>query len=613
MISCCKVYLNPVVGIPKSMIRAVLFLVWTATSFHSIASFCIPHKTVVPSTTISSPSLPSSSVVSTLPNSLLHYRTEATTSSTSLSASSNNNNKKSNAEDEKARLEVWTNRRRLIRSTLRSAERLRNFRLDQVGDADDNTTEDAGKSALTATAFVVAGGAVLLRVGGRAALVSSLGLDFAKESPELQGQMDTVLQYLTNDVGLGGEVLLFVALWTLVKVFLFDAGGIVLALSAGILFGGVLQGALMSAAAATVGSTVAFLLAKLDSPVRNKALELLDEYPSLRGIEKVVARDGIKAVLTLRLAPVLPIPIGAYNYVYGVTNVPILDFMTGIFLGSFKPYLLDSYLGIFGKNLIEGTTSQSDTEDSILLVALGISVLIGVFASQLATETWEQVRLEMEQEQREKTPDGPDDDDDRVSRSLFGLDLPQWTIRVQLSLRAAERRMEEAIQTETVAQVWNFTNTKDIPDHLDPAQAVDSPEVLGQGKEFEFVNALTDGLVLSPVLFKAFLEFADPAYDLSKLDEKTTTTPEDSLASRSTVSSSGSSTTSNEPLDGSLPTGFTNGETALVQDIPTFAATQNDNSSLDDYLFETLDMIRKTLEKKIEDIELAEQNDSEEK
>lgn len=55
----------------------------------------------------------------------------------------------------------------------------------------------------------------------------------------------------------------------------------------------------------------------------------------------MVAKDGLKAILTLRLAPVLPIPIGLYNYVYGVTNVPYLDFAGGIFLGSLKPYLLD--------------------------------------------------------------------------------------------------------------------------------------------------------------------------------------------------------------------------------------------------------------------------------
>lgn len=250
-------------------------------------------------------------------------------------------------------------------------------------DEDGNPVKSDSKAAVTLTAFVVAAGAVVLRVGGRAALISGLGLDFATENPELKTQMEGILDY-SDSLDPIAKGALFIAAWTAVKVSCIDAGGVVLALSAGILFGGVLQGAVFSAFAATVGSSVAFALAKMDTPVRKKALEVVEEYPSLRGIEKVVARDGLKAILTLRLAPVLPIPIGMYNYVYGVTNVPYLEFAGGIFLGSLKPYLLDSYLGYFGKTIVDGTVADaSGTQDVILLVALGVSVLIGVFASQV--------------------------------------------------------------------------------------------------------------------------------------------------------------------------------------------------------------------------------------
>jgi len=250
--------------------------------------------------------------------------------------------------EEEARLKVLESRRYQIRSMLKSAESLRNFRLDNdiVPELDPETgkpIKSDGKSALTLTAFVVAFGAVVLRVGGRAALVSGLGLNFAQDNPELKDSIDMVLSNAA-ELSLPVEAALFILGWTFVKVFCFDAGGIVLAFSAGVLFGGVLQGAVMSAFGATVGSSAAFFLAKVDSPVRKKALELLDEYPSLRGIERVVADDGLKAILTLRLAPVLPIPIGFYNYIYGVTSVPFFDFAGGIFLGSLKPYLLDSYL-----------------------------------------------------------------------------------------------------------------------------------------------------------------------------------------------------------------------------------------------------------------------------
>jgi len=278
--------------------------------------------------------------------------------------------------EEEVRLKVLEARRKQIRSTLKAAEKIRNLRIQNGWvpelDEDGKPIKSDGKVAVSLTAFVVAAGAIVLRVGGRAALVSTLGLDFVSDNPELKANLDKILDASDNMDPLT-KLALFTAGWTAVKVLCFDAGGVALALSAGILFGGVFQGAVVSAASATFGSAVAFSLAKLDTPVRKKALELLDEYPSLRGIEKVVARDGLKAILTLRLAPVLPIPIGMYNYVYGVTSVPPAAFAGGIFLGSLKPYLLDSYLGYFGKQVVEGTES-SGYEDIILLVALGVSV-----------------------------------------------------------------------------------------------------------------------------------------------------------------------------------------------------------------------------------------------
>jgi len=428
--------------------------------------------------------------------------------------------------EEEARLRVLESRRYQIRSMLRSAESLRNFRIAKgwVPEIDPETNKPVksdGKSALTLTAFVVAFGAVVLRVGGRAALVSGLGLNFAQDNPELKDSIDAVL---TNAAGLSlpVEAALFVLGWTLVKVLCFDAGGIVLAFSSGVLFGGVLQGAVMSAFAATVGSSAAFFLAKVDSPVRNKALELLDEYPSLRGIERVVAEDGLKAVLTLRLAPVLPIPIGFYNYVYGVTSVPYFDFAGGIFLGSLKPYLLDAYLGVFSMSIVDGSINESGgLQDIILLVALGVSVLIGVFASQLAGETFESITEEIEKEQREKADEEGSPVDDGITREIMGMKIPQWLVGFQLKLQEADERIDEFIKIEHQAGVWNYTK-KDggAPRDLDPAYYADSPEVLNKNKGFDFGGSICDGLVLSPALFKSYLKYADPLWTEQDLKEE---------------------------------------------------------------------------------------------
>jgi uncharacterized membrane protein YdjX (TVP38/TMEM64 family) len=380
-------------------------------------------------------------------------------------------------------------------------------------DEDGKPLQSDGKLAISLTAFVVAGGAVALRVGGRAALVSAVGLDFVTDNPDIKQNLDQILTYADNmDPLTKGAA--FVAAWCAVKVFCVDFAGVALALSSGILFGGVLQGAVASAGAATIGSCVAFSLAKLDTPVRKKALEILEEYPSLRGIEKVVARDGLKAILTLRLAPVLPIPIGMYNYIYGVTAVSVLDFAGGIFLGSMKPYLLDSYLGFFGKSVIDGSISaETSWQDVILLAALALSVLVGVFASQLAAETWESVLEEVEAEKALKEVPGPEKkDDDAVIREIVGLQLPQWLVGFQLALQQGSIRMNEMILDEYEAKVWNYTKEETIPSDIDPALAATSPEVYGAKMGIDYVGGLCDGLVMSPNLFSAFLKYSDPLY-----------------------------------------------------------------------------------------------------
>lgn len=439
-----------------------------------------------------------------------------------LHAMSEDEERELQAVQEESRLRVLADRRKTIRGVLKAAESTKNYRTNNgmVTEIDPTTGKpiksEGTSNALSLTAFVVAGGAVLLRFGGRAALVSALGLDFATENPQLKDGLDAVLGY-GNSVGVGGELALFVLAWTAVKVFCFDAGGVVLALASGILFGGVIEGAVVSSFGATVGSSVAFALAKLDTPVRKKALEVVEQYPSLRGIEKVVARDGLKAILTLRLAPVLPIPIGLYNYVYGVTNVPYWQFAGGIFMGSLKPYLLDSYLGVFGKQIVDGEANGGGMEDILLLIALGASVLIGIFASQLANETWESINEEIDIEKKEKA--SALGKKTEPMREVMGMGLPQFIIGMQYAFIAADERVNDMIVDEYRAKVWNYTIEEVVVELssngdmiIDPAAQPGSPEVCQADTGFDFGASVCEGLVLSPALFGAYMRYSDPLY-----------------------------------------------------------------------------------------------------
>ena len=277
----------------------------------------------------------------------------------------------------------------------------------------------------------------------------------------------------------------------------------------------------------------------------------MEENPSLRGIEKVVAEEGLKAVLTLRLSPILPIPLGMYNYVYGVSNVKFTDFAGGIFLGSLKPYFLDSYLGYFGKSLIDGTANDGGMQDYILIGVLGVSVLIGVFASQLAAETWDAIQQE---EAAQKKIEGGDesekDKDDGITKEVFGVELPQWLVGFQYALQDADKRMNELVLKEFDAKVWNCTegstmfgydpSKNDLPDNKNPA-LIDptSPELTEKYEGVDFGATSCDGLVLSPVLFSYYFKFADPLFDeaefLKERDEEDAIKPMASEASATTV------------------------------------------------------------------------------
>lgn len=321
------------------------------------------------------------------------------------------------------------------------------------------------------------------------------------------------------------KLITFIFSWIIVKVSCIDAGGVILALSSGIIFDGIIQGAIISSFSATIGSYVAFTLAKLNTPIRTKALELLDEYPSLRGIDKVVSKDGLKAVLTLRLAPILPIPIGFYNYIYGVTNVPVTAFLGGIFLGSLKPYFLDSYLGYFGKDIIQGNVDTNGIQDALLITALGISVLIGVFASQLASETWDTVLEEIELEKKQKlllnnTTDITTENDGIV-RKIFDMDIPKWIIGFQLALKDADKSINDVVLNEQYAKVWNYTNVNDdiIPYEINPVNYITSPEIVEYNKGINLVESLCEGLVLSPIMFTSFLKYSNPLYN-ETIDEQ---------------------------------------------------------------------------------------------
>ncbi|CAM9461052.1 unnamed protein product [Choristocarpus tenellus] len=157
---------------------------------------------------------------------------------------------------------LWESRRSIARGVLLTSKAVRSLREAIAGPGTATEKGDLasdGKGAVVVSAAVVAIGVATLRFGGRAALVQVLGLDIVEDA----GIREQVSSFLTYFDGLGDiRYLYFLGGWVVAKTFLLDFLSIALALSSGIIFGGVFQGALISSVCATLASIVGFQLAR---------------------------------------------------------------------------------------------------------------------------------------------------------------------------------------------------------------------------------------------------------------------------------------------------------------------------------------------------------------
>src|SRR6476661_3205386 len=116
--------------------------------------------------------------------------------------------------------------------------------------------------------------------------------------------------------------------------------GLPLTLGAGFLYGAII-GTLVVSPASVVGATLAFLIARYVA--RNWVTRRLKKYPQAAAIDRAIEKNGFKAVVLLRLQPVLPFNI--LNYALGLTSIRLRDYMLASWIGMFPATVLYVYLG----------------------------------------------------------------------------------------------------------------------------------------------------------------------------------------------------------------------------------------------------------------------------
>lgn len=124
-----------------------------------------------------------------------------------------------------------------------------------------------------------------------------------------------------------------------VAVALSFPGALILTLAGGLLFGW-LAGGLATVAAATVGATIIFLIAKtaLGEPLAAKA------GPMVNNLRAGFQEDALSYMFFLRLVPVFPFWL--VNLAPGVLGVPLSTYLIGTFFGIMPGTFAYSYAGV---------------------------------------------------------------------------------------------------------------------------------------------------------------------------------------------------------------------------------------------------------------------------
>ena len=213
---------------------------------------------------------------------------------------------------------------------------------------------------------------VLPKVATASLLLATAGLAFYFFGIKQLSLKDLAanLDGLVRSYGPWGPVI-FVVAYVAATIVLIPSTALTLA--AGYLYGPKYGTALVSLAG-TIGASLAFLISRYLAQPYAKAK--LQQYPKLESIEKQVSAEGVKLVLLLRLAPLVPFTV--LNYALGVTDIAFLPYISATWIGKLPGVVASVYVGSTGRSVDAATSGGGIDKVSFALNAVGViaSVLV---------------------------------------------------------------------------------------------------------------------------------------------------------------------------------------------------------------------------------------------
>lgn len=197
-------------------------------------------------------------------------------------------------------------------------------------------------------------------------------LILATKSSYIQDFLRTVLIQI-QDLGWWGPVA-FIATYNLATILFIP--GAVLTLGGGVLFG-LWWGSVYVFVAATLGATFAFLIGRYLS--RDRLVKYMENHPKFQALDRAISQQGLKIVFLTRLCPLFPFNL--LNYVLGITQVSLKDYILGSF-GMIPGTILYVYSGSLVGDLaaIGAATGCTNPQDSAVKWSINIISFVATVA-----------------------------------------------------------------------------------------------------------------------------------------------------------------------------------------------------------------------------------------
>src|SRR3954471_4586471 len=153
----------------------------------------------------------------------------------------------------------------------------------------------------------------------------------------------------------------------------------ILTLGAGAIFGFV-GGTIVVIIGATIGATLAFLLAR--TVMRKRIEKMTASNAKFRALDRAIASEGMKIVFLVRLAVVFPFTYS--NYAFGLTAIPLWRYVLATFLGIIPATA--AFVFASSAATKAATTSTSSITKVIYIAGGVIAIIVSVLIGRMATK-----------------------------------------------------------------------------------------------------------------------------------------------------------------------------------------------------------------------------------